>query len=541
MSPLRSSWAARLKSPPRALALLTLLSACSSADTGANDNSTSSADTAQQSEAGGGDDDTAKNGSGEDSGEPEGGGESGTTGGTADPSAPPPDEPEPEPGTDDVVESDIPFVPGCDTEHLLQLQLRTLDAGAASSPAQVRDAALGDWVSLSGIGIRAWEFFNYYTFDYPAAALPGGIVITPGLEQIGDEYVLQVGVRTHLLPADQRPPVRLTLALDNSGSMEGKPLELMRATGKAIAASLRPGDTVSIVTWNTSEQVILDAHPVVGPDDPTLIAKLDALEVGGSAELFSALVGAYKLAESSYDPLAWNRVILVSDGGASANAADLELITSHSDIDLLGVGVADPGTYRSDLMDTVAHVGRGASLFIGSEAEAERQFGQHFIRHLGVAIRDVALHVQLPPGFELVPDEDKGILADGGALSPSVRLGPGASLVVHRRLRSCALQQPATAKLTVKVQYVDDLTDQAKEAWATPTFSSLLGERTAAEAKGLAVKAYADALEHWQTRPVDLAEELAQAMTLLSEAQKLQPNDVELAEMTAVLAVLVAE
>ena len=28
------------------------------------------------------------------------------------------------------------------------------------------------WVSLSGIRIRPWEFFNYYTFDYPAAA-PG--------------------------------------------------------------------------------------------------------------------------------------------------------------------------------------------------------------------------------------------------------------------------------------------------------------------------------------------------------------------------------
>lgn len=555
MSPLRSSPAARLSPTSlRALALLAsislpgppgLLIACSSADTGANEASTSIADTAPVS--GGddaGDDDTAKGGTGGDeSGNASdsashGGGS--TTDDTADPSAPP-DVPDPEPGTADVVESDVPFVPGCNLENTLQLQLRTLDAGAASSPAQVRDAALGNWVSLTGIGIRAWEFFNYYTFDYPAPAFPGAIVVTPGLELDGEEYVLQVGVRTHLLAAEQRPPVRLTLALDNSGSMEGKALELMRATGRSIAASLRAGDTVSIVTWNPTDQVVLDTHPVAGPDDPTLLAKLDKLEAGGSAELYSALVGAYKLAEAAHDPTAWNRVVLVSDGGAYADDADLELIASHTTIDLIGVGVGDPGIYRSDLMDTVAHVGRGASLFVGTEDEANRQFGQHFVRHLGDAVRDVVVRVQLPPGFELVPDSDAGALEDDGILAPDVRLGPGASLVVHRRLRSCAPQQAETGKLTVKVQYVDEATDQAKEVWATETLGSLLAERTAAEAKGAAVRAYARALEQWQTYPADLADELAQAAAHLEQAQKLQPNDPELAEIAAVLAVLGAE
>lgn len=548
MSPLRCSWAARLPDPLRApLALFILLAACSSADTGANEGSSSSNESSPQSSAsGGGGDDTAKGGSDEGTGvsDSAGGSDEGSTSSESpDPSSPPPDEPrpEPEPGTDDVVESEFPFIPGCDTEHPLQLQLRTFDAGASSSPAQVRDAALGNWVSLTGIGIRAWEFFNYYSFDYPAADQPGNVVITPGLEQDGDEYVLQIGVRTHVLPAEQRPPVRLTLALDNSGSMEGKPLELMRATGKAIAASLRSGDVVSIVTWNTSEQVVLESHPVSGPDDPALLAKLDNLEVGGSAELLSALSGAYKLAEADYDPLAWNRVILVSDGGASADAADLELIASYPDIDLVGVGVADPGVYRSDLMDTVAHAGRGPSLFIGSDAEAKRQFSEHFIRHLGSAVRDVALHVELPPGFELVRDDADGLIADAGNGEPSVRLAPGDSLVVHRRLRTCAMELPESTKLTVKVQYVDDLTDQSKEVWATSTFGSLLAEHTPAEAKGIAVKAYTAALEKWQTRPAELADVLAKAVSLLDAAQKLQPNDPELAEMAAVIAVLVAE
>jgi Ca-activated chloride channel family protein len=370
------------------------------------DSSTTVASTSPQSDSGG-EDDTSQPGTG--AADESSGNDSASAGGstsTADPSGVPPEEPapDPEPGVDDVIESDVPLVPGCDLEHPLQLQLRTLDAGAAASPAQVRDAALSNWVSLSGIGIRAWEFFNYYTFDYPAAAEPGAIVITPALAQDdNDEYTLQVGIRTHNVPADQRPPLRLTLALDNSGSMQGKAQDLVRITGEAIAASLREGDTVSIVTWNSTEQVVLDTHAVSGPDDKTLLDKLDNFEVGGSADLYSGLVGAYKLAEAAYDPAAWNRVILVSDGGASVNDADLEVIASHPTINLTGVGVGDPGIYRSDLMDAVAHAGRGASLFISSEAEATRQFVDRFIPLLGAAVRDVTVQVQLPPGFELDP------------------------------------------------------------------------------------------------------------------------------------------
>lgn len=542
MSPLRRSRAARSPSflPRAPLALLSLILACSSAGTGENDITTSIyAGQTQTSDGGSDDSTTGKQGSDDESSGYESAGGDSTSNDSADPSGSPPEAPEPEPGVQDVVESSVPLVPGCDLEQPLLLQLRTLDAAAAASPAQARDAALGGWVSLTGIGIRAWEFFNYYTFDYPAAAQPGAVVITPGLRQDGDDYVLQVGVRTHLVAADARPPARLTLALDNSGSMEGKALELVRATGKAIAASLRAGDTVSIVTWNPADQVILDTHPVSGPNDEVLLSKLDKLEVGGSAELYSGLAAAYKLAETSYDPAAWNHVVLVSDGGASVDSADLDVIASHTDIDLTGVGVGDAGIYRSDLMDAVAHTGRGASLFIGSHDEAARQFGDRFVPLFGRAARDIVVRVELPPGFELLTD-DAGIASDTTIGAPNVHLGPGDALVVHRRLRSC-VAPTADAKLTVKVQYVEAKSGESKEVWSTVALSQLLAEDTPTLRKGAAVRAYADALAHWQASPSELSDQLQLAKTRLDEAQKLLPSDVELAEISAVLAVLTAE
>ena len=51
-----------------------------------------------------------------------------------------------------------------------------------------------------------------------------------------DRFDLQIALRSPDLTPGERPPVHLTLALDNSGSMEGLGLELLRAAGLAVTA-----------------------------------------------------------------------------------------------------------------------------------------------------------------------------------------------------------------------------------------------------------------------------------------------------------------
>jgi len=459
-----------------------------------------------------------------------------------------PEVPPAEPSPEDVTEAkDIPQENQCDLQTPVSVTLRTLDAAATVSPTQARDAALSGWVSLTGIRIRPWEFFNYYAFDYPAAE-PGNVAITPQLvtapgESPSPEFLLQIGVATQALAAADRPPVRLTLALDNSNSMTGKAHDMLRATGKALADNLRQGDTLSIVTWNSKYPTILDLHAITGPGDPVVLEKLDALELGGSAELYSGLMSAYKLAVAAHDPLAWNRVLLVSDGGATANDTDLAVIREHAEkqIYLSGVGVGEAGMYRSDMIDAAAHAGRGASLFIGSEAEADKRFGQQFARTLGSAVREVTAHLELPPGFEVV--RDAGALNDFGADDLSARLGPNASLVLHRRLGRCDPQAQTSpeAKLLVRVTFIDEATGEFKEAKSAVKLSTLLADKPVSVApllKGAAIAAYATALQRWQARPADLAPALAEASMQLKAALEVSPNDLELAEISAVLAVL---
>jgi Ca-activated chloride channel family protein len=534
--------------------LALLLAACSSAGDVLSVENSGTTSAPDSSASAGPNDTIASSSSDPASGEADGGQETGVASGEAgssdsgEPSDPPQDPIPAEPSPEDVIDAKGLVIDEdvCDLQTPVSIELRTLDAAATVSPTQARDAALSGWSSLTGIRIRPWEFFNYYAFDYPAAE-PGSVTITPQLalapaqvDAASPEFLLQIGVGTQALAAAARPPMRLTLALDNSNSMTGKAQDMLHATGKALAANLREGDTLSIVTWNSKYPTVLELHAITGPGDPVVLEKLDALELGGSAELYSGLMSAYKLAVAGYDPLAWNRVLLVSDGGATANDTDLAVIRKHAEqqIYLSGVGVGEAGIYRSDMIDAAAHAGRGASMFVGSEAEADKRFGPQLVRTLGTAVRDVSAHLELPPGFQVV--RDPGGLNEFNADDPSVRLGPNASLVLHRRLRSCnpdAASDPE-AKLLVRVTFIDEATGELKEAKSAVKLSTLLADKPAALAKGAALAAYAAALQRWQARPADLAEALTEAKERLKAAMDLLPNDPELAEISAVLDVL---
>src|SRR5690606_15782217 len=245
------------------------------------------------------------------------------------------------------------------------------DSNSMSSPVQAREAVSSQWASLGSVPIRTWEFFNYYTFAYPPAE-PGTLEVSTSLyrdpEDPEGEHVLQIGVSSEAITNDDRAPLNITLVLDESGSMGGAPMDMLKESCRAIAHSLREGDIVSMVTWDTSNAIVLDAYAVDGSDDPMLLAKIEALDAGGGTDLHGGLTAGYALAQEMYDPERINRIVLISDGGANAGVTDIVLISEHAGgndedgIYMVGVGVGGEGTYRDALMDSVTDAGKGASV-----------------------------------------------------------------------------------------------------------------------------------------------------------------------------------
>jgi Ca-activated chloride channel family protein len=465
-----------------------------------------------------------------------------TAGGTTGGDEPPPEE-DPEnssSGADSTGGEEIK----CDAETPVVLYLSPDDSNSTSSPVQVREAVL-EWGSLHYAPIRTWEFLNYYSFNYEAAK-PGMVTVTPELARIegmpDNQIVVQIGVASETIANPDRPLMNVTMVLDESGSMGGHPIEMERAVCRAIAGSLRAGDVVSMVGWDTSNAVKLAGHVVTGANDAKIVGVCDGLVAGGGTDLNGGLIAGYDLAKTHFDAKRINRVVLVSDGGANAGVTDIDIIADGAGgqdkdgIYLVGVGVGTPDTYNDELMDTVTDVGRGASLFIPSEAEAKKMFGARFVQTMAVAARDVRVRLDLPPGFEIVKFSGEEFSSDPTEIEPQ-HLAPNDAMVFHQTIETCAPELvDEAASFTVAVRWRDAITFEEREEVVTRPIKESLQAETPMLKKGAAVFAYAEALKAFRDAPGPDA--LVPAFDALTRAEAALPGDPDLAEIRQILEAL---
>ncbi len=265
------------------------------------------------------------------------------------------------------------------------------------------------------------------------------------------------------------------------------------------------------------------------------------IETGGSTNLAKGLREAYRLAEAHQTPGRINRVLLLSDGGANTGVTDEELIgdkagdRDEDGIYMIGVGVGTAETYNDYLMDRVTDLGRGASLFVPSEEEAWRMFGDRFMESLATSARDVQIRYDLPPGFEVTKFSGEEISVDPSEIEPQ-HVSPNDAVVLHQLLETCAESVAADAEITVTVSYLDGVTFEPREISVTRTFDELLAGENTQLLKGAAVFAYAEALE--AERGDDALFDLDEARDALLTAEAANSGDPDLAEIRSVLAAL---
>lgn len=194
----------------------------------------------------------------------------------------------------------------------------------------------------------------------------------------------------------------LVLAVDTSGSMRGEPIEYLRRGLIRMLDALEPGDRVALVTYNDAAQVVVADAEVV-EDRARLEAAFEGLIARNATNIYDGLYTAYGLAEAQQTPGRQSRVILLSDGVATAGLESGDRLRALAEAYArLGIGLTTIGVGRDfdvSAMRALSEVGAGNFYFLEDPAAVEEVFAEEVATFLVPVALDVELTLQVGPSY----------------------------------------------------------------------------------------------------------------------------------------------
>lgn len=318
---------------------------------------------------------------------------------------------------------------------------------------------------LRGSQFRVEEFVNYHRHTLPQPSDGKAIALDVCWDRSENgNLIFQIGLAT----ASQRGselkirPLNLVLVIDCSGSMSGNRIDNVKQGIRSFVERLRPEDSVTIVTYESTARVALEAAC------KTDIEKIDRvirdLRAGGSTNLHAGLMLGYQQAEKHFDAERTNRVILLTDGIANTGviapaeiAADSKTF-NEKNIDLSTIGLGDD--LDQDLLRGMSDAGRGLLHFIGDDEDIAKVFVREIDSLLSSAAREVHVDVRVDSqsenvrffGYQPQPTKKKHrfVLDD---------LNHDATQVIVGEILDSENSKPRN--IAVKLTYVDEVTGES--------------------------------------------------------------------------------
>ena len=289
--------------------------------------------------------------------------------------------------------------------------------------------------------VRVEEMLNYFHYSYaqPKGNEPFGVTmeLAPCPWNSGTMLLL-VGLQARVIPAENRPAQNLVFLIDVSGSMFGEDrLDLVKRAFLQLLEELQPTDTVSIVTYASRDEVVLEGVPAA--DKTRIMDAISNLEAGGSTNSAAGIQTAYRLAEKYATETSANRILMATDGdfnvGMTSEGDLARLVMEKKEggtrLTMLGVGY---GNYKDNKLEALADYGDGNYYYLDTIFEARRALVTEAGGTMVEVAKDVKLQLDFNPerisAYRLIGYEDRVMEAqdfaddtkDGGEIGSGHRV-----------------------------------------------------------------------------------------------------------------------
>jgi len=199
---------------------------------------------------------------------------------------------------------------------------------------------------------------------------------------------------------DNRLPLNLCLVLDQSGSMNGQPLETVKQAAINLVDRLSPTDRLSVVTFDHRAKILIPNQPM--ENAAKVKEQIKKLKVDGGTAIDEGLkTGIDQIIQGKGNTT--SQIFLLTDGenehGDNDRCLKLAQFASEANITLNTLGFGDH--WNQDILEQIADAANGNLSYIENPTKVLEQFELLFNRVQSVGLTNAHLLLSLMPGVRL--------------------------------------------------------------------------------------------------------------------------------------------